>query len=172
MQFILSNAAGGVEGLEITHDLLAAKCYAIRMIETAPYSGSCHCGAVTVRIAHRPDYMNHCNCSLCAKAGAIWGYFDPADVTIEGETEGYTRADYAEPAVRVHFCPICGVTTHWQTTEGYAAAHPEQAARMGVNMRLFGSGAKSGVELRFPDGKNWNGESKPGFWKEAEIYGS
>lgn len=140
------------------------------MSEKGPFKASCHCGAVTVRIAHRPEYMNHCNYSLCAKSGGIWGYYDPADVQVEGESDGYTRKDYPDPAVRICFCAVCGVTTHWTLTESFKAANPEEANRMGVNMRLFDAAAKSGVELRFPDGKNWDGEGEWGFWREAEVF--
>ena len=37
-------------------------------------TGTCLCGAVTVTVDDRPDYIHDCNCSLCRKAGAAWGY--------------------------------------------------------------------------------------------------
>ncbi|MBX2814132.1 MAG: hypothetical protein KTR25_20150, partial [Myxococcales bacterium] len=38
----------------------------------------------------------------------------------------------------------------------YKAKNPG-ANRMGINMYLFADSELSGVELRFPDGKNWFG---------------
>ena len=47
--------------------------------------GSCHCGAVTIRVPHPPEWVGSCNCSLCSKTGWLvanaipskW-YFDGA----------------------------------------------------------------------------------------------
>ena len=137
---------------------------------TPPHDAHCHCGAVRIRIAAQPEFMNECNCSLCRKSGGVWGYYDPKDVHIDGKTSAYERADYPEPAVRIQFCPTCGVTTHWTLTDSFAEKNPDEANRMGVNMRIFGDTAKSGVELRFPDGKNWDGKEDYGYYREAEVY--
>ena len=51
-------------------------------------------------------------------------------------------------------------------TESYRAAHPE-ADQVGVNMKLFDPAALAGVELRFPDGRNWDGASPYGFRRES-----
>jgi hypothetical protein len=100
---------------------------------------------VTLTIPGKPDYINDCNCTLCATHGAHWGYFRPAEVTITGTTTAYVRADADDPALATHFCPVCGSTTHWSPFgEGYD--------RMGVNIRLFLAAAREGVELRRVDG--------------------
>ena len=136
------------------------------------HKASCHCGRVQLRIAHQPEFMNDCNCSLCGKAGAIWGYYAADEVEVVGETQGYSRSDYPNPAVRIHFCGNCGVTTHWTLTESFAAENPNEAGRMGINMRLFDDAAKAGVELRFPDGAAWDGEGAYGFVREAVVWGA
>ncbi|WP_298308410.1 aldehyde-activating protein [uncultured Erythrobacter sp.] len=118
-------------------------------------TGTCHCGAVSVTVPQGPSYVNFCDCSLCAKTGGVWGYYETAELTIKGKTEGYRRADYAEPAVEIHFCPICGTTTHWITTEHF------DGNRAGVNVRIFEPAELGGVEARFPDGRNWFGETTP-----------
>ncbi|MEE9433658.1 MAG: aldehyde-activating protein [Sphingorhabdus sp.] len=100
---------------------------------------------------------------------AVWGYYAAADVEVVGETRGYSRSDYPDPAVRIHSCGACGVTTHWTLTEDFAAKHPEEAGRMGVNMRLFDDAAKAGVELRFPDGAAWDGEGEYGYVRDAVV---
>jgi len=38
---------------------------------------------------------------------------------------------------------------------------------MGVNMRLFESDLLAGIELRFPNGKDWQGEEEFGYYREA-----
>jgi hypothetical protein len=137
------------------------------MSDPLPLTTTCHCGAVHVHVAKRPDYLNECNCSLCNSHGVWWGYFAPEDVAVTGETKVYTRADRDEPAVELHFCGHCGCTTHWTPTEVFVAK-TGAANRMGVNMRLFDRAVLAGVELRFPDGMGWDGIGQWGFVKEAE----
>jgi hypothetical protein len=119
------------------------------------HNGACHCGAVRITVPRKPDYMNNCNCTLCTKHAGLWGYYDPFEVSISGDTRTYIRADMAEPAIGTHFCGTCGCTTHWRMLEAFAANHPEMPPRMGVNMRLFEGEAVEGVEVRFPDGRAW-----------------
>jgi len=118
-------------------------------------TGSCHCGAVSVTVPQRPEYVNFCDCSLCAKTGGVWGYYEERDLTVKGATHTYQRSDYAEPAVEIHSCPKCGTTTHWITTEHF------DGNPAGVNMRIFEPTELIGIEARFPDGRNWFGETTP-----------
>jgi hypothetical protein len=137
---------------------------------TKPIKSSCHCGAVRISVARRPDYLNECNCRLCSSHGVWWGYFLAADVIVEGETKGYARADKPDPTVHIHFCGRCGCTTHFVPTEHFAGRTGVPDVR-GVNMRLFDRAELRGIELRYPDGANWNGIGQWGFVKEAEILG-
>lgn len=43
---------------------------------------------------------------------------------------------------------------------------------MGVNMRLFDEVDLKGIEVRFPDGKNWFGAVEYGYRKDAVGLGS
>ena len=114
-----------------------------------PHTGTCHCGRVTLIIPRAPDFINECNCSLCHKLGTIWGYFDPAAMTVSGDTQSYTRDDCHPPALRTHFCGHCSCVTHWSAASALAEG------RMGVNMRLFGDAAVAGIEVRRVDGRSW-----------------
>jgi hypothetical protein len=127
-------------------------------------TGSCHCGAVTLELAEKPDYLFDCNCSMCSKHGVVWGYFDPSQVTISGETKAYSRADRDQPAVDLHFCGTCGCSTHWTPK-----AHVPQD-RMGTNMRLFATQDLAGIPLHFPDGLSWDGEGDFGMRKESIVF--
>ncbi|MFN5632508.1 MAG: GFA family protein [Sphingomonadales bacterium] len=134
---------------------------------TNPLSASCHCGAVHVQVAHAPDFIFECNCSLCDSHGVWWGYYDPGEVVVTGETRGYGRVDREVPAVEVHFCPRCGCTTHWMLAEAYLQKSGTANDRMGVNMRLFDRAALFGVKLHFPDGRAWDGTGEWGYVREA-----
>jgi len=116
-------------------------------------TGGCHCGAVKVTLTSRPEYINLCDCSLCAKSGGAWGYFKSGEVNVTGATSEYRRTDYDKPAVEMRFCGICGTTTHWLLTEDY------EGDRVGVNMRIFEPIELDGIEARTLDGRNWFGET-------------
>lgn len=135
------------------------------------YKSSCHCGAVQVTISNIPEFINQCNCSLCRKSGGAWGYYNPSDVKIGGETLGYVRTDIPNPAVQVRFCGTCGSTTHWQLTDAFIKS-AEKSDIMGVNMNLFKREHLVGVEVRFPDGEAWTGEGDYSYRKDAIRIGA
>ncbi|MEA3052885.1 MAG: hypothetical protein QOG72_1788 [Sphingomonadales bacterium] len=130
---------------------------------------SCLCGRIRVETAKPPDYIHECNCTLCRKAGARWGYFHPSEVSVEGSAEGYCREDKADPNALLQFCAKCGVTTHFVLTASAAAKHGNVV--MGVNMRLVEERDLAGVELRYPDGRAWSGAGAFGYVREARIIG-
>ena len=130
---------------------------------------SCHCGHVVLQTEKRPDFIHECNCTLCQKTGAIWGYFQPREVAVVGTTIGYSRADKSEPGVSIRFCPQCGSTTHFELTDATIAKFGN--TMLGVNMRLVDERELEGVELRYPDGRAWSGQGEFGYVREARIIG-
>ena len=111
--------------------------------------GGCACGAVAVLLARLPEYVNFCDCTLCRKAGAAWGYLMSDEVEITGPTRAFRRTDLPDPSLDLNFCPDCGATVSW-TPVG-----ERPPGRMGVNLRLFDEAELTGIEARFPDGRNW-----------------
>src|ERR1700753_4083133 len=108
---------------------------------------TCLCGQVRIEVAKRPDYINECNCTLCSKSGARWGYFHPSEVNVEGATQGYSRDEKAPPHAQIHFCRTCGATTHFVLTESAIARFGKNSV-MGVNMWLANPADLAGIELR------------------------
>ncbi|MEO1028660.1 MAG: aldehyde-activating protein [Pseudomonadota bacterium] len=133
-------------------------------------SASCHCGSVQISLSERPAFVNDCNCSLCQSTGGIWGYFSTSVVAVHGITSSYTRRDYDEPGVQIHFCDVCGNTTHWTLTEQFLSKNGP-IDQMGVNMRLFDTSDLEGVEVRFPDGANWFGGGPYEYRKPSVVIG-
>src|SRR5690606_38812494 len=73
---------------------------------------TCHCGAVTLRLAAAPETVTRCNCSLCRRYGVLWAYHPIADVTIEATAPTDTYA-WNGQNVDFHRCATCGCVTHW-----------------------------------------------------------
>lgn len=128
---------------------------------------SCLCGQIRITLERPPDFINECNCSMCSKTGARWGYFQPSDVSVEGATLGYSRADKDDPNAQVQFCPTCGSTTHFVLTDSAIARFGNSL--VGVNMWLADPQDLAGIELRYPDGRTWSGEGEFGHVREARI---
>ena len=115
--------------------------------------GQCPCGGVTVTVPHRPKSLNSCNCTLCFKLGGLWGYYDPAEVTVHGETRAFQRNDI-EVWLDTNFCPTCSAVVSW------TAVRDIGTPKMGVNMRLFDPEELLGVPVHFTNGRDDDGEGE------------
>ena len=74
-------------------------------------SGSCLCGKVRYELEGRPQFINHCHCSMCRKAhGAAFGSFLHADGRTFRWTAGATEVQNFEssPGTFRAFCRNCG----------------------------------------------------------------
>ncbi len=134
------------------------------------YTATCHCKAVSVTITELPEFVQDCNCSLCRKNGSLWGYFPSDQVKISSQTQSYFRQDRSNPAVQIHFCGNCGSASHWSLTQEFIKQNGPNK-RMGVNMNLFDPDVLTGLELRFADGLNWDGEGPFNYRKSPEVFG-
>ncbi|KAI1815474.1 glutathione-dependent formaldehyde-activating enzyme [Poronia punctata] len=77
------------------------------------YTGSCHCGAVTVAAKLKPidanfQPVNDCNCSSCGRYGGLWTYPPKPQVVVQGK-ENFTRYVFGKRLAGKCFCKICGV---------------------------------------------------------------
>ncbi|WOS61351.1 GFA family protein [Sinorhizobium fredii] len=110
--------------------------------------GHCHCRAVRIAVPVRPETLGDCNCSLCSRLGALWGYYAPSDVTVSDEHKhlvGYVQGDKTLTAFH---CGICGCTTHWSPIG-------RGSAKMGVNLRIFDRSVWEDIPHRLIDGAAW-----------------
>jgi len=130
---------------------------------------TCLCGQIRLDLGKRPDFIHACNCTLCSKTGARWGYFHPSEVEIDGDTRGYCRDDKEDPSAEIRFCERCGSTTHFILTA--SAVSKFGNTMMGVNMLLADEGDLAGLEVRFPDGRAWPGAGAFAYVREARIIG-
>jgi hypothetical protein len=130
---------------------------------------SCLCGQIRIELAKRPAFIHECNCTLCSKTGARWGYFHPSEVAVEGVASGYCRTDKDEASALVHFCPTCGATSDFVLTEQAVAKFGN--SMMGVNMGLAQPRDLAGIELRFPDGRAWAGSGEFDYVRAPRILG-
>ncbi|KAJ8121876.1 hypothetical protein ONZ43_g1784 [Nemania bipapillata] len=122
------------------------------------YTGSCHCGAVTVGLKSKPldnsfKGLVECNCSICAKYGATWTYPRHAQVTIEGR-DNLTVYYLAKKVAGKRFCRICSIPI---TSEAVVATE-ERIAQMDPATRAWyeTSITITALNLRVIDGLDVN----------------
>lgn len=133
-------------------------------------TSNCLCGAARVTIEAKPEFIHDCNCSLCRKSGGAWAYFSASQVQIDGKTSFAMRKDKKNPAAEVHSCASCATTTHFVMAKSFTDKHGP-IDMVGVNMRLFDIADIKGVEVRFPDGKEWSGKGEFGYRREPVTIG-
>ena len=88
-------------------------------------TAQCHCGQVTITCEGEPDPVLMCSCEYCQRrTGApfmIGAWFAENNVTIQGQTKTFTRANGDQGmVVSYEFCPDCGTTIWWPAPEGSA----------------------------------------------------
>lgn len=103
---------------------------------------SCHCGAVRLEIAHAPETVTDCNCSICRRYGVLWAYYSPELVSVTGATDIYMWDDRS---IEFHRCRTCGCISHWAPVD-------RGSDRMGVNARLMPLDVLSKARVRRLDG--------------------
>jgi hypothetical protein len=99
-------------------------------------TATCHCGAITITAPRKPTKINECQCTICRRYGAAWGYYNTKEVTIE-KKKGSSTGEYmwGDKGHGFHFCNTCGCMTHW-----YPAASrkvPPEGLKMGINTRMM-----------------------------------
>ena len=82
------------------------------------YEGSCHCGAV--KFSYEGDKIEkglRCNCSLCARKGAIMTQqtISQEDLKIEDENDALGLYQFGAKTAKHYFCKNCGIYTFHET---------------------------------------------------------
>ncbi|MEW6452280.1 MAG: GFA family protein [Pseudomonadota bacterium] len=118
------------------------------MPDQKTYSGGCHCGAVQYELTTELTGAMECNCSICAKRGALWAFAKPEQMRLlKGEN---TLADYQFGKKRIHhlFCENCGVSSFSRGTG------PDGSLTYAINVRCLEGVDPSALKITPFDGKS------------------
>ena len=108
---------------------------------------SCHCGNITIEVAP-PVQVTSCNCSICTRYQALWGYYPPDQVRVEVQADGESVYAWGDRELEFVRCANCGCVTHYRTLPG------QPKPKIGVNFRMVLEDSVEGVPVRHFDGKN------------------
>jgi hypothetical protein len=100
------------------------------------YTGSCHCGAVTVALKSKPieelPMIRECTCSICHHNGYMWMYPEANQIVLQGE-DNLGRYLFGVKHLYKTFCKTCGV----QFTNDWRDLNEEEVAAMDPQKRQF-----------------------------------
>ena len=110
-----------------------------------PYTGSCHCGAVTFTVAtDAPTEAMSCNCSHCSRKG-----FVPADqFTLDSGEDKLTDYQFYKHKITHRFCNICG-------TQSFAEGNSPDGPTRAINLRCVPSVDIDALKIKKVDGASF-----------------
>ena len=113
------------------------------------YTTSCHCGAIQIVMSRDIRQLTRCNCSICRRYGALWGYQQRKAIEVMAD-EGALRAyGWGARALEFFFCNNCGCITHYDHSD----RRPDGSDMSAVNMRNIVDPARiADLPVRLLDG--------------------
>lgn len=110
------------------------------------YTGQCHCGRITLTIDFLVDSVTTCNCSICRRYNAVWGYYRRDQVTLDITEAAALPYQWNDCMIDFVHCRFCGCITHYEDVE----LTPE--SRLAVNFRMFAPSLWEAIRVRIFDG--------------------
>jgi hypothetical protein len=110
--------------------------------------GSCHCGTVqfTVTLSDGIASARRCDCSLCARRGAVAVSAAKDDITYTAGRENLTLYQFNTKVAEHYFCKTCGIYTHHRRR-----SNPDE---VGVNLACLEGQTPFLAEVLVHDGQN------------------
>ena len=104
------------------------------------YRLTCHCGAVELEVTLTDGFKTarRCDCSFCARRGAIVVSAPLDGVRIVTGEDNLTLYQWGTKAAKHYFCKTCGIYTHHQRRSNPNEYGVNAAAIEGVNPRDLG----------------------------------
>ena len=118
------------------------------MDQAKTYTGGCHCGRVRYRIEAALTQAADCNCSICAKRGALWAFVKAPQFELLKGADALTDYQFGKKRIHHLFCESCGVGSF---SRGLAPNGDETYA---VNVRCLEGVEPSALKITPFDGKS------------------
>ena len=113
---------------------------------------SCHCGNTRIELPAQPTHAKSCNCSYCARTGAVWAYYELGELNFlsrEGE------ATYSPSGNHHHFCSNCGMQT-WGDSPDWASLYNNDGTPKNGDAGTMPTDRTYAVNLRLIDDLDWD----------------
>lgn len=118
-----------------------------------PLIASCHCGATRIELPAQPTQAGSCNCSYCARTGAVWAYYKPGELKFLSQ-EG--EAEYAPGGLNQHhFCSRCGMQT-WGSSPDWGSMYNTDGTPKNGDPTAVPTERSFSVNLNLVDDLDWS----------------
>ena len=119
-----------------------------------PLIATCHCGATKIELPHPPTQAKECNCTYCARTGAVWGYYQVGDMNFlsQRDEKVYSASDGMNLH---HFCGTCGMQT-WGDSPDWASMYNNDGTSKNGDPNAFPTARTYAINLRLIDDLNWS----------------
>lgn len=116
-------------------------------------TASCHCGATKIE-APVPTSATECNCSYCARTGAVWAYYAPDELTVVSQEDDRV---YAPRGMNQHhFCGRCGMQTWGESPDWGSVYNADGTPKPGFEAGSMPTAKIRGLNLRLVDDLDWS----------------
>jgi hypothetical protein len=129
-------------------------------------TATCHCGATRITLPRLPSEAHTCNCSYCARTGAVWAGVERNEMAFVSQ-EGDAIYSASGGMNEHHFCSHCGIHT-WGSSPDWSSAYNDDGTPKGepnvvpegrtymVNLNLVDDIDWSQISIKKMDGRtNW-----------------
>lgn len=111
------------------------------------YKGSCHCGDVTFEVEGEIETAMDCNCSICARKGALLWFVAHDALRLLTPDDRISTYTFGERTIEHQFCKTCGIHPFGQ---GVAPSGERMAA---INIRCLEGVEPADVAIEHFDGR-------------------
>jgi hypothetical protein len=73
------------------------------------YQGGCHCGRIRYEVTGDLSQAFDCNCSICIKRGALWGFVKAPQFKLVQGDDALNDYQFGKKKIHHLFCQSCGV---------------------------------------------------------------
>ena len=112
------------------------------------YKGSCHCGKVAFEVEGELKQVMDCNCSLCAKRGALLWFVPRDTLRLLVPEERLSTYTFNKRHIQHRFCPACGIHAFGE------GADPSGKRMAAVNARCLEGADLSAIPVKPFDGRS------------------
>ncbi len=95
------------------------------------HTGSCHCGRIAFTVDGTPTQAVSCNCSLCARKGALLWFVPREALQLRTPEDAMATYTFNTHRIRHHFCPVCGIHPFGEGSD------PAGRATAAINLRCL-----------------------------------
>lgn len=115
-----------------------------------PYTGSCHCGAVTFTVStDAPTEAMSCNCSHCRRKGFLLTFVPADQFTLDSGADRLTDYQFYKHRITHQFCNLCGAQPFAQ------GKGPDGSTMQAINLRCVPSVDLDALTINKVDGASF-----------------